>query len=63
MLKRENVKPNWRLGNFTKEQVVEIRKNSKTMTIPELVNKYKSNHETIGCILNKRGPYGKEYYL
>lgn len=63
MLKRENIKPNWRLGNFTKEQVVEIRKNSKTMTIPELVNKYKSNHETIGCILNKRGTYGKEYYL
>ena len=39
------------------------RKNSRTMTIPELVNKYKSNHEIIGCILNKRGTYGKEYYL
>lgn len=63
LAKRYGYEPKWRKGAFTRMDVDNIRNDVYIMSIKDIIKKYKSNHETIGCIINKRGTYGTEYYI
>ena len=63
LVKNSGYETNWRKGRFTKEEVNRILDDSLTMGRKELIKKYNSNHETMSCIINKRGIYGTKYYL